>query len=233
MRHTSLVVAAATLFVAASAAASAQSALARAGTQPQAEPQRAPQVVSQAESRGESTASDTLRPGDIIRLQIWREPDLSGDFEVDPSGDVTVPKLGVVSVHQASPDSLRAMLLRGYAVYLRNPSVQVTVLRRINILGAVMKPGLYPVDPTMTIADAVAAAGGATPLGVPDKVDLIRGNSRSSERIASATRIADTPLQSGDQIYVPQRNWAERNAAFVTTGASIAASLLMAVILRR
>lgn len=221
MRHLSLVLVATALSATLPTIVSAQAALA-AGVQ-----------GSRLESRGQGIASDTLRPGDIIRLQIWREPDLSGDFEVDQSGNVTVPKLGIVSVRQQSPDSLKATLLRGYAVYLRNPSVQVTVLRRINILGAVMKPGLYPVDPTMTIADAVAAAGGATPLGDPAKADLIRGHSRTTERIASATRIADTPLQSGDQIYVPQRNWAERNAAFVTTGASIGASLLMAVILRR
>lgn len=181
----------------------------------------------------QGVAVDTLRPGDLIRLQVWREPDLSGEFEVDHSENVTIPKLGVLSVRNESPDSLNAMLLRGFAVYLRNPSVQVTILRRINILGAVMKPGLYPVDPTMTIADAVAAAGGATPLGDPSKVDLIRGHSRSTKGIASTARIADTPLESGDQIYVPERSWAVRNAAFVTTGASIAASLLMAVILRR
>lgn len=221
MRHLSLAFAAAALSATVPTIVSAQAALA-AGVQ-----------GSRLESRGQGIASDTLRPGDVIRLQVWREPDLSGEFEVDQAENVTIPKLGVLSVRNESPDSLNAMLLRGFAVYLRNPSVQVTILRRINILGSVMKPGLYPIDPTMTIADAVAAAGGATPLGDPSKVDLIRGHSRTSKRIASATRIADTPLESGDQIYVPERSWAVRNAAFVTTGASIGASLLMAVILRR
>lgn len=221
MRSVSFLVAAATLSAVSPSVTPAQAALAADVQEPRVAP------------LAQGLATDTLRPGDVIRLQVWREPDLSGDFEVDPAENVTVPKLGVLSVRQQSPDSLRAMLLRGFAVYLRNPSVQVTILRRINILGAVMKPGLYPVDPTMTIADAVAAAGGATPLGEPDRVDLIRGRSRTSRHIASATRIADTPLQSGDQIYVPQRNWMVRNATFVTTGASITASLLMAMMLRR
>ncbi len=109
------------------------------------------------------------------------------------------------------------------------------MLRRINILGAVIKAQefFYPVDATMTIADAVAAAGGATPLGEPDRIELLRDGALVTEQIASATRVGDTSLKSGDQIYVPERSWAVRNSSFITTGASIAGSLLMAVLLRK
>src|SRR4029077_5334979 len=116
------------------------------------------QTATPSANKPDSTAG-VLRPGDLIRLRIWREPDLSGEFQVDENGIATFPKIGPFNVLDESPESLKAKLLSGYAVYLRNPSVEVTMLRRINVFGAVQKPGLYPVDPTMTIADAVAAAG--------------------------------------------------------------------------
>src|SRR2546423_11720912 len=148
--------------------------------QPQA---TAPAVVSS------DSGSNILRPGDVVRLRIWREPDLSGDFSVDENGVATFPKIGPLKVSQESPASLKAKLLNEYAVYLRNPSVEVTMLRRINVLGAVQKPGLYPVDATMTIADALAAAGGATSMGDQHRVELFRGGTQVSEKIHTATRI--------------------------------------------
>src|SRR5436305_10068516 len=138
-----------------------------------------------------------LRPGDIVRLRIWREPDLSGDFPVDESGTVTFPKLGAFQVSDYNASTLKAKLLESYAQYLRNPSVEVTMLRRINVLGAVKSPGLYPIDPTMTIADALAVAGGATPAGDQNHVVLVRNGTRVKESLSAETNIAETPLRSG------------------------------------
>ncbi len=174
-----------------------------------------------------------LRPGDIVRLRIWREPDLSGEFQVDESGIVTFPKIGQLNVVHESPESLKEKLLASYGVYLRNPSVEVTMLRRINVLGAVQKPGLYPVDPTMTIADAVAAAGGATSMGDQHKIELVRDGVRISEHINSTTKIGETPLRSGDQIFVPERSFVVRNSGLVATAISVSASLIIALFLRR
>ena len=174
-----------------------------------------------------------LRPGDLIRLRIWREPDLSGEFQVDENGVATFPKIGPFNVLDESPESLKAKLLSSYAIYLRNPSVEVTMLRRINVLGAVQKPGLYPVDPTMTIADALAAAGGATSMGDQHKVELVRNGVRISQRINSTTRIGETPLRSGDQIFVPERSFIVRNSGLVAAGVSVSASLFIALLSRR
>ena len=181
----------------------------------------------------DSSTVSLLRPGDVVRLRIWREPDLSGDFAVDETGVVTFPKLGPFKVLDYSPESLKQKLLESYAEYLRNPSVEVTVLRRINIFGAVQKPGLYPVDPTMTIADALAIAGGATPMGDHHKVELIRGGERITERLPSTTKIGETPLRSGDQIFVPERSFIVRNSGLVATAVSVSASLFIALFLRR
>ena len=173
-----------------------------------------------------------LRPGDVIRLRIWREPDLSGDFAVDETGVATFPKIGTLRVLDESPESLKQKLLTSYAEYLRNPSVEVTLLRRINILGAVQKPGLYPVDATMTIADALAVAGGTTPVGNPRKVELVRAGIRVNEPLTGSSVIGETPLRSGDQLFVPERSYFVRNSGLVTTAVSVTASLFIALYLK-
>jgi len=163
----------------------------------------------------------------------WREPDLSGDFPVDETGLVTFPKIGAFRVFEYSPAGLKTKLLDSYAVYLKNPSVEVTILRRINILGAVQKPGLYPVDPTMTIADALAIAGGASPNGDQHHVELVRNGLRINENISIDTNIAETALRSGDQLFVPERSFVVRNSGLVATAISVTASLFIALFLRR
>jgi protein involved in polysaccharide export with SLBB domain len=167
------------------------------------------------QSAAASESPEPLRPGDVVRLRIWREPDLSGDFSVDESGHVVLPKLGPVAVDVMSRDSLRRSLLASYAAYLRNPSIDVVLLRRVNVGGAVKNPGLYSVDPTMTIADALALAGGATGEGRRDRVDLIRGGDKLLVKLDPATRLGATPIRSGDQLYVPQRGWISRNQGLV------------------
>jgi polysaccharide export outer membrane protein len=154
---------------------------------------------------------EALRPGDVVRLRIWREPDLSGDFQVDEQSVVVLPKVGPVSVAGVSRDSLRRSLTASYAQYLRNPSIDVVLLRRVNIVGAVRNPGLYPVDPTMRVVDALALAGGVTSEGKQNRVELIRGGERTSIDLSPQVRIGETPLRSGDQLIVPRRSWLARN----------------------
>lgn len=193
-------------------------------------------AIGQQTSATISTSDTThglLRPGDIVRLRVWREPDLSGDFPVDETGTVTFPKIGQFNAAEHSPQSLKQKMLESYAVYLRNPSIEVTMLRRINILGAVQKPGLYPVDATMTIADAVAVAGGATPNGDPHHVDLMRNGVKIEEKISGDTNLASTPLRSGDQLFVPERSFVVRNSGLVATTISVSASLIIALFIRR
>lgn len=171
-----------------------------------------------------------LRPGDVIRLKIWREPELSGDIQVDEHGRAVFPKLGSMNVSDISADSLEERLTHGYAVFLQNPVVDVTPLRRISILGAVKNPGLYPVDPTITLADALALAGGSTSDGNPDKVKLVRGGKKTNLALSRDTRLMDSPIQSGDQVFVPERSWVSRNpgiiAAAITTVGLVAATVI-------
>lgn len=179
-----------------------------------------------------AASGPSLQPGDIVRLRIWREPDLSGDFQVDQAGIVTFPKLGPMRVSEESTESLKAKLVAGYQEYLRNPSIDIVLLRRVNVLGAVKNPGLYPVDATMTIADAIALAGGATPDGNRRKIELLRDGQRIAVDLADVMKIADLPLRSGDQLFVPERSWISRNPGVIAASLTGAISLVIALFLR-
>ena len=173
---------------------------------------------------------DGLRPGDYVRVAVWREPDLSGEFQVDARGFATFPKLGPLPVAAMHPDSIRPRLLADYARYLVNPSVEVVPLRRVSVLGAVAKPGLYPVDPTMTVADAVALAGGAAPDGKREVVELRRGAEVVVAKLDVVTPVGRTPLRSGDQLWVPQKSWLSRNPWIFTSIVAAAATIGAVVI---
>ena len=186
-------------------------------------------AVSPAVLHAQAKAADYLRPGDVLRLRIWREPDLSGDFQVDAQGVAVLPRLGPTTVTGVAPDSLQPRLVRAYTEYLNNPSIEIVALRRVSVLGAVMKPGVYPVDPTMTVADVVAAAGGAAPDGKRDRVELRRGGDRLIADLDRSSVLAESPLRSGDQLYVPQRSWFSRNPGLVVGIVGTLASLTIAL----
>jgi len=173
-----------------------------------------------------SQASPELHPGDAVRVQVWREADLSGVFTVDDRGIVTLPLLGEREISGLDPLELRDVLLSDYKEYLQNPSIEVTILRRINILGAVRSPGLYPVDATISLADALALAGGVTEMADPKKIQLVRDNEIIAEGVDQAAGIGASDIRSGDQVVVGHKGWLARNSA-VVLGSLVAATAII------
>lgn len=171
-----------------------------------------------------------LLPGDMVRLRVWRGDNMNGDYLVNNDGTAVFPLLGPWPVTGKSADSLKAELVAEYAQYLRTPSIEVLPLRRVVITGAVQKGGLHPVDPTMTLADALALAGGTTQYGDPNKVDLIRDGRVIRAELRQDTRILELPIRSGDQLFVPERSWISRNAGVVASIISTTGALMVALI---
>ena len=189
---------------------------------------------AQTPQSGADSAStgDYLRPGDVLKLNVWREPEWSGEFAVDEAGVVTLPRIGPLLVTSMTAPALRQFLTDSLGRFLRNPTIEVIPLRRIQVLGAVRTPGLYPVAPTVAVGDVVALAGGATPDGKPDQVILRRNGQDLRVNLTRGTRLADTPVRTGDQLYVPQRSWISRNAGLVAAGLSAATTLMVALLVR-
>ncbi|MEO5579980.1 MAG: SLBB domain-containing protein, partial [Gemmatimonadaceae bacterium] len=115
---------------------------------------------------------------------------------------------------------------------LRNPSVTITPLRRIYVLGEVAKPGLYTVDPTISLAGAVAIAGGATASGDLDRLRVVRNGKVVLDRAAAGSSLSAINIRSEDQVFVDRRGWLDRNSALAASAVLSAATLVATLLLR-
>jgi polysaccharide export outer membrane protein len=175
---------------------------------------------------------DRIRPGDAVRLSVWRHPDLSGDFPVNQYGVVVLPKLGEVDVTGDTHRTLRERVLAALRETVVSPSIELVVLKRIRVLGEVQQPNVLFVDPTMTIADALAMAGGTTPQGRQGVVTLRREGVALSADIRSDTRLSDTRIRSGDELVVPLRSWIDRNSSALIGAGAALGGILVALVSR-
>jgi protein involved in polysaccharide export with SLBB domain len=183
-----------------------------------------------AAAQASDTAVVTLRPGDLVRVQIYRETDLNGEFLVDEDGVVVLPLVGPQVVTGLPMRELRDRLVAAYREHLRNPSINITPLRRVNVLGEVQRPGVYAVDPTVSVADAVSMAGGATAMGDLRRIRIIRGGETLRDRVGAAETLRAIDIHSGDQVLVDRRSWFERNSTFVVSTVLSVTSIIIALV---
>lgn len=148
-----------------------------------------------------------LVPGDKLRIVVYGERDLSGQFIVGSDGAINMPLIGAVPAAGLSPLQLQEKLVSGYAQgYLRDPQivVDVTSLRPFYIMGEVNRPGEYPTTPGLTIAGAVAKAQGFSYRADQRRV-IVRRN--GEDREYSASPDLQEMVQPGDVIRVEERHF--------------------------
>jgi polysaccharide export outer membrane protein len=169
-----------------------------------------------------------LAPGDDVIVVVFREKELTARVYVDDREQVALPRLGVISVGGLTTDMLRDTIRARYGTFLRDPSVDVRALRRITVNGAVLKPDVYFTDPSMTLRDVIARAGGVTNEGNPHKVSVVRGPLATEYPHWSETAEGLTQLRSGDEVVVGRRSWASLNVGAVVGIAGLLTSLMIA-----
>ena len=172
----------------------------------------------------------TLLPGDALEVEIWREEAMSGKFIVNEMGVVTLPLLGRVTVSGIPVRDLRDRLIAEYEVELRNPSITITPLRRVYVLGEVNEPGLLAVDPTVSLAGVVAMAGGANREGDLGRIQIMRQGEVVLTEVTPQTDLLSVDIRSGDQIFVDRRRWIDRNSPFLVSATIGIAGILIQVL---
>lgn len=180
-----------------------------------------------ATTRAPSTAR--IRPGDRVVLKVWREPALSDTVTVDENGVVVLPRLGSFGLAQQTVGSLQDSLRVRYAEFLRNPSIEVTVLRRVGVHGEVREPGLYWVDVTVNLRDVIALAGGLTEIANARKVVIVRGATTRKVPDWQVSGPLASDLLSGDQIVVGRTSWLSRNSLAVVSAAGVLTSIIITI----
>lgn len=158
-----------------------------------------------APSSPSSSGDYVLGPNDRVRLKVYGEPDIGGEYEIDNTGQISVPLAGHIGAAGLTTKELEhaiaAALSKGI---VRDPrvNVEVALYRPYYILGEVKKSGEYPYRLGLTVLDAVASAGGYTYRANESKVYVRRAGSGAEQ-----TYSLDTPVMiyPGDNIRVPER----------------------------
>jgi polysaccharide export outer membrane protein len=160
--------------------------------------------IAGASSPARAQSSYKLGTGDKIKVTIFGEEDASGEYEVDSTGAISVRLLGRVQVKGLSVSEVEQTLIDQYRSrgFFKNPriSIELTNLRPFFILGEVEKRGSYPYVNGLTIAQAVAIAGGYTYRASRGRITI--------QRVGAPHEVPaqeNDPVYPGDIIRVPER----------------------------
>lgn len=151
-----------------------------------------------------TTPGYLLDTGDKLRINVFNEEKLTGDYAVSPAGTIAFPLIGAVPARGLTADQLAAGLSGQLRTFVNDPRVAAEMLtyRPYYILGEVARPGEYPFVNGMRIEQAVAAAGGYTYRANTTRVFVQRGD--TAERTVA---LRDSPIRvmPGDTIRVGER----------------------------
>jgi len=147
-----------------------------------------------------------LRPGDALRITVWRHLELSGEFVVATDSTLLHPVYQVVRVAGVPLTVVRDRLRGLLTSYEQDVQVVIEPLFSVSVEGEVRQPNLYRLPQGTTIAQAVALAGGPTDAGRLNKVHLIRRDSEVVVDLAGGyATYGALPIASGDQVVVARR----------------------------
>lgn len=158
-----------------------------------------------AELAAQSASVYRLGLGDKVRINVFNEKELSGEYQVSANGSVTMPLIGDVPAVGLTARELETRLADKYrGGYLRDPKIVVEVydFRPYYVLGEVEKPGRYPALEGTTILGAIATAGGFTYRADQKKVFIRRAGSQTEYEVSPNANVFVVP---GDVIRVSER----------------------------
>lgn len=196
-------------------------------------------AISQAQSpsqmQSSSATASELEPGDVLRITVWRRPELSGDFVVAPDSTITHPlyrDVKVVGIPLANVEERVRVLLTRYET---TPTFVISPLLRVFVGGEVHGPSVYMVAPGTTVGQAIGLAGGPTDRGQMNDVLLVRGQQRQTLDLTSSnSRTVMFQIRSGDQLLVArQENFLTDVLGPASSIIAAAAALVSIVVLLR
>ena len=143
-----------------------------AGTDPSAQPSAQPI----------DPKSYLIGPEDVLRIEVYREADLSRTVNVRPDGKITLLLLGDVQAEGLTPERLAAQVKEAYSQYIKTPDAIVSVLqvnsKSFTVSGRVNKVGRWPLVTPVRVFDAIGLAGGFQDFADDKHVQIVRGGDR-------------------------------------------------------
>lgn len=159
-------------------------------------------------SIGDFTSGYLLEPGNRVRVIVFNEQNLSGEFQIDGSGNLSMPLIGTVAASGVTAKTLASRVeeVLTRSNYLRNPKAAVEILtyRPFYVLGEVKLPGEYSYSVGLTVLSAVARAGGYDYRAREGVAVLVRIIDGTEQQFRALER---TPILPGDIIRVTERHF--------------------------
>jgi polysaccharide biosynthesis/export protein len=119
-----------------------------------------------------------IGPQDLVRIDVWKEPDISRTIPVRPDGKISLPLLNDIQAAGLTAMQLSDTIRQGLTKYLTSPQVTVTVTeinsRRVYLTGEVNKAGAIPLLPNMTVLQALSSGGGFTQFAKVKSIYVLR-----------------------------------------------------------
>jgi len=152
---------------------------------------------------------------DLLRIDVWKEDQLTRVVPVRPDGKVTLPLMNDIQAEGLTPMELAATITEGLKKYVNNPQVTVTVTeinsRRIYVTGEVARAGAFPLLPNMTVLQALSSSGGFTQFAKIKNIYVLRVESGKQvkhffnykEAVNGKNPEQNILLEPGDVIVVP------------------------------
>ena len=172
-----------------------------------------PQASTQAQSAAAADPSYKIGPQDVLRVDVWKEVEISRSVPVRPDGKISLPLLNDVQAAGLTAMELANNIAEGLKKYINSPQVTVTVTdiksQRVYVTGEVNRPGAYTLSPNMTALQALTGAGGFTQFSNTKKIYVLRNeNGKQTKhpfnyKAVVDGKMDDIPLQPGDTIVVP------------------------------
>lgn len=156
-----------------------------------------------------------IGPQDVLKIDVWREDQLTRTVPVRPDGKITLPLLNDVQAVGLTPMELADVIRDGLKKYVNNPQVTVSVTeinsRRVYVTGEVAKAGAYALLPHMTVLQALSSAGGFTQFARMKNIYVLRTADGKQVKLPFNYKEAvngrnpeqNIELQPGDVIVVP------------------------------
>jgi len=152
------------------------------------------------------TPAYILAPGDRLKIKVFDEPDLTGEFQIDENGKIAFPLAGEIPAAGLALDAFRAELTQQLqGGYVRNPRITIDILnyRPINIIGEVKNAGQFAYRPGISAHDIAAIAGGYTYRANQNMIYVSRNSSKNTITVDLNEDIF--VIMPGDSIKIPER----------------------------
>jgi len=159
----------------------------------------------------------TLGPSDVLKITVWRNPELSTEAVVRPDGTISMPLVGDLRAAGRTSVQLKDEINTRLKAYIKDESAIVTVAvatinsYRFTVSGNVEHPGTFAATHFVSVTEAIALAGGANRFAEAEAAVIIRTDDKGTRRIpvdypgilAGTKPQQDLPLLAGDTLYVP------------------------------